>query len=253
MTVDAWVVGTFGQVYEVCWEGIQPYNIKNRDVYWRRYKIQETLYVGQWRLSSLQSRHLGTSHISPNYHQLPCHIFLNLNDGLSKMILVLGKARSHWEPNLGCKGAESPGWFDVLPKSSAWDMMHTQARCCDKAVNHQLPRAAAFWIICLGPMEESSSLTQNLMQICCSTCSAILNVTATQYTCLFNSIYCSHGLVQWSHHCLHTSIPAHSSWWLHQCCANLSHYINNGWTYFWTGHMCVWVCVCVYTYTLMVI
>ena len=28
---------------------------------------------------------------------------------LSKVILVLGKARSHRAPNLGCKGAESPG------------------------------------------------------------------------------------------------------------------------------------------------
>ena len=49
--------------------------MKNRDIYWRRYKRQETLYIGQWRLSPLQSRHLGTSHGSPNCHQLPCHIF----------------------------------------------------------------------------------------------------------------------------------------------------------------------------------
>ena len=45
-------------------------------------KIQETLYIGQWHLSPLQSRHLGTSHSSPNHHQLPCHIFLNLTDSL---------------------------------------------------------------------------------------------------------------------------------------------------------------------------
>ena len=55
---------------------------KNRDIYWGKYKIQETLYIVQWHLSPLQSRHLGTSHSSPNHHQLPHHIFLNLTDGL---------------------------------------------------------------------------------------------------------------------------------------------------------------------------
>ena len=39
--------------------------MKNRDIYWRRYKTQETSYIGQWPLSPLQSRHLGTSHSSP--------------------------------------------------------------------------------------------------------------------------------------------------------------------------------------------
>ena len=48
-------------------EGIQTCNMKNRDFYWRRYRIQETLYTGQWCLIPLQSRHLGTSHSSPNY------------------------------------------------------------------------------------------------------------------------------------------------------------------------------------------
>ena len=48
----------------VCPGNIQPCNMKNRDIYWRRCKIQETLYIGQWHLSPLQSRHLGTSHSS---------------------------------------------------------------------------------------------------------------------------------------------------------------------------------------------
>ena len=49
---------------EVCPEGIQPCKMKNRDIYSRRYEIQETLYIGQWRLSPLQSSHLGTTHSS---------------------------------------------------------------------------------------------------------------------------------------------------------------------------------------------
>jgi len=33
-------------------------------------------------------------------------------------ILALGKARSRREPNLGCRGADRPGWCDALPKIS---------------------------------------------------------------------------------------------------------------------------------------
>ena len=33
-------------------------------MYWRTYKIQKTLFIGQWHLSPLPSRHLGTSHSS---------------------------------------------------------------------------------------------------------------------------------------------------------------------------------------------
>ena len=80
-------VGYYQRIYksEVCLQSIQPWNIKNRDIYWKRYKIQETLYIGKWCLSPLQSRHLETSHSSPNCHQLPCHIFLNLTDGLKSL------------------------------------------------------------------------------------------------------------------------------------------------------------------------
>ena len=63
---------------------------------------------------------------------------------LSKEILVLGKAKSHRAPNLGFRGAESPGGVDVSPKISARDVMHEGARCRDEAANHQLPIAAAF-------------------------------------------------------------------------------------------------------------
>ena len=71
---------------------------------------------------------------------------------------------------------------------------------------------AAFWIIWIVSTEECSSLTQNLMQICCYTRSVILNVTATQYSYSLNSINCPHWLVQWSHHCSHMCIPVHSPW-----------------------------------------
>ena len=72
-------------MYEVCPEGIQPHHMKNRDIYWRRHMIQETLYTGQWRLSPLQSRYLGTSHSSPSHLQLPRRIFLHLIYGLKSL------------------------------------------------------------------------------------------------------------------------------------------------------------------------
>ena len=76
------------------------------------------------------------------------------------MILVLGKAGSHRAPNLGCMGAESPGWLDVSPKNSSWDMMHELACCRDEAANHQLPIATGFWIIQTVSTEECLSLTK---------------------------------------------------------------------------------------------
>ena len=90
--------------------------------------------------------------------------------------------------------------------------MHERAHCPDEAANHQLPIAAAFWIIWIVSAEECLSVTQNLMQICCSTRSVILNVMATQYTCSFNGIYHPHWLVQGSRHCPLMHIPVHSPW-----------------------------------------
>ena len=109
----------------------------------------------------------------------------------------------------GLWGADSPGWFDVAPKICGRHG-HEWAGCPDEAANHQLSIAAAFWIIWRVSMEESSSFMQNLMQIFCSTCSVILNVTATQVTCSLYSVYCPQWLVQWSCHFLHMHIPVHS-------------------------------------------
>ena len=39
-------INTYTYIYIVFPEGIQPCNMKNRDIYWRRYKIQEPLYTG---------------------------------------------------------------------------------------------------------------------------------------------------------------------------------------------------------------
>ena len=160
--------------------------MKNRDIYWKRYKVQETLYVGQGCLSPLPSSHPRTSQFSQSPSAAPLYFpeshWWSEISFLSKVILVLEKARSHRAPNLGYSGAESPGWFDVSPKNSAWDVMYEQACCCIEAANQQLPIAAAFWVIQIVSMEECSSLMQNLMQIHCSTHTVILNVTAIYNT-----------------------------------------------------------------------
>ena len=124
--------------------------MKSRDIYWRRYKILQTLYIGQWLLSPLQSRHLGTAHSFPSCLQPPSLIFPKYEifpkshrqseiSSISKVILVLGKARSHKEPNLGSSGSESAGWFDVSLKTphDTWCMSGTLSwRSCQSPVGH---------------------------------------------------------------------------------------------------------------------
>ena len=131
---------------------------------------------------------------------------------LSKVILVLGKARSLRAPNLGYRGLSHPG-----------DLISPKKLCtrCDVWVSMLL------WWNCQPPVAHgcgllshpnSFHLTQNVMQVHCSTHSVILNVTATQYTYSVNGVYHPHWLVQWSCHCSHMGIPVHS--------AGLPGYIN---------------------------
>ena len=144
----------------------QPGNMKNRDMYWRRDKIQETLYIGQWCLSPLQSGHLGTSHSSPNCHwrsEIP---------SLSKVISVWGKARSCRAPNLGVGVLSHLGDLMFHEKT----LLET---CCMSRhlvvmkLPSQLSVGVAFWMSQVVSTEECSSLKQNLMQIHCSSCSVI--------------------------------------------------------------------------------
>ena len=124
-------------------------------------------------------------------------------------------------------------------------MMHEWVWCCDEAADHHLPIAAAFWIIWTVSMEECSSLTQNLMQIDCSSHSITKNVGATQYTCSLYCIYRPHWLVEWViivHTCAFQStllgcqvtsmLPKPLS--LYQQVADL---------FFWTGLICTKICM----------
>ena len=162
--------------------------------------------LAPWDLTQLSQSPSAAPSYFPDCHWWPEISFP------SKVIAVLGKARSYRAPNLGCRGAESPGWFDILPKNSAQDIMHEQVCFHEEAADHQLPMAVTFWIIQIVSVEECSSLTQNSVHIQRTTCSVILNVTATQHTCWLNNFYCPHWLAQWSRLCSHTHIPVHSPW-----------------------------------------
>ena len=94
-------------LYRVCPEDIQTFTMKNRDIYWRKYKRKETLYIGQWCLSLLQIGHLGASTVLPIpstvLYFLESHRWSEISS-FSKVTLVLEKASSCRAPNLGYRG-----------------------------------------------------------------------------------------------------------------------------------------------------
>ena len=161
----------------------------------------------------LQSRPLGTSHSSPNRHQLPCRIFLNLINDLKS--LPFQRWFYFWEkpdraPNLGCREAESPGWFAVSQKNctrrdawvgtlSWWSCQAPVAHSCS-LLNH--PNSFLGGMFKLYAKSDADSLLYSVSS----------NATATQYTRSLNGIHCPHWLVQWSCHCSRMLVLVHSPW-----------------------------------------
>ena len=131
------------------------------------------MYIRHWCLGPIKVGTLGPHTVLPV--AISCPIVFSWMLSMIWNLLPfkgdfkLGKARSCRAPSLGCKGNVLPGWFDVSPQKSAGDVMHEQSCCHNEDANHQLPKAAAFWIVWIVSPEEYSSLTQNLMQIHCST------------------------------------------------------------------------------------
>ena len=190
--------------------------MKKRDIYWRRYRLEETLYIRQWCLSPLQSSTLGPHIVPPITISCPV-IFSWMSSTVWNLFPFKGDFS--WEKS---KVAGHQIWAvgelshlgDLMfcQKNFAQDVMHEWVHYRDEAANHQLPIAAGFWIIQIVSMEKCSSLMQNLTQIHCPTHSVILNVMATQHTCSLNGICHPHWLVQWSLHCSLMHIPVHSPW-----------------------------------------
>ena len=126
--------------------------------------------------------------------------------------------------------------------------IHEWACCRDEAANHQLPIAAAFWIIQIVSTEEWSSLAQNLLQSFCSTHSVILNATTTQYTCSCNGIYHPHWSVQCSHRCSCMCFPVHSLWlpgYL-DVMQTVVFILTIAWLFLDRPCIFIYVCICIY-------
>ena len=177
--------------------------MNKRDTYYRKYRIQETLYIGQWCFSPLQSRHLGTSHRS-------LLMAAHTHSTFSGALLIAGL------PECGSLSIDSQSFLKCL--------------CHIICIAFIASSTKAFWIIQIVSMEEGSSLMQNLLQIHCSTYLVILNAMATQYTCSLSGVYQPQWLIT-----VKSSLFTHShssplslAVRLHQCHTNCSHYINNG-------------------------
>ena len=147
-------------------------------------------------------------------------------------MLVLGKARSLSEPNLGCRGAESPGWFDILPKN---------CRRCDTWAGMLL------WWSCQSPVAHSCGLLSHLSN--CHGGVFKLNTKFDADSLLYllshfeNDGRTVHTLTQRrlappltstvkSSLFTHThSSPLSLAARLQGCCADCYCYINNSWTF----------------------
>ena len=125
---------------------------------------------------------------------------------------------------------------DAWAGALSWWSCQSPVAHCSGLLNH-------LNIFCGG---ECSNLMHNLMQIHCSTCSVILSVMTTQYTCSLNDVYRPHWLGQWSRHCSQTHIPVPSPWLPGYIKNNkLFCYVNNGWTF---SRQTLYVCIYVYMY-----
>ena len=117
--------------------------------------------------------------------------------------------------NLGCRGAWSPGWFDVLFAKILCKRFDAWAGAllwwsCQSPVAHSCGLLNYANSFCGGMFKLNAKFDADLLLY--SLYSLILNVMATQYTCSLNGVYCSHWLVLWSHHYSHICIPVHSPW-----------------------------------------
>ena len=117
----------------------------------------------------------------------------------------MGKAKSCRAPNLGFRGAESPGWFDVSPKNSA---------------------CALLWWSCQWPATHSCGLLNHLncfrrgmFKRNTKFDADLLLYSLSHFECHGHTVHMltqqrlpPHCLVQWSHHCSHMRMPVLSPW-----------------------------------------
>ena len=150
---------------------------------------------------------------------------------LSKVILVLGRASSCRAPNLGCRGAESPGLFDVSQNNSAPDVTHEWVLS---------------WWSCQSPVAHSCGLLNHPSSFCGGMYKLDEKFDADSLLSLFSHFECDgHTVPMLTQWCLPPpltsavkslfsnvlSSPLPLAARLHRCCTHCSGYIDNGWTF----------------------
>ena len=166
---------------------------------------------------------------------------------LSKVILVWGKARSPSTPNLGCRGwvtwviwcfmknlcTRRDPWAGTSPW---WSCQSPVARSCG-LLNH--PNSFRRGMFKINSKFDADLLLYLLCHFECNghtihmltQCHPSSPLTSTVKSSLFTHAHSS---------------PLCLAARLHWCGANHSHYINNGWNFFWTYLVCthIYMCVC---------
>ena len=207
--------------------------MKNRDTYWRRYKIQETLYIVPFKVGTL-----GPHTILPISISCPI-IFSWISSTVWNLFAFkgdssFGKNRKFQGAKSGLGGGELSHLGDLMfhKKNSAEDVMREWEYCRDKVASHQLPIAVAFWTIQivsqgmfkLNAKFDADSLLYLLSHFECHGHAVhILTqkclpppLTSTVKSSLFTHVHSS------------PLVLAARLYWGH---ANCSHCINNGWTF----------------------
>ena len=189
--------------------------MKNRDIYWRRYKkhcTQDNDASVPFEVGTLGPHTLLPFVISCPLYFPESHWWSEISS-LSKMTLVLGKVRSGRATNLGCRVVVShlcdlmfcqktlnkmryDAWADLL---SWWSCQSPVAHRCS-FLNHRNSFQGGMFE--LNTKFEADLLLYSLNH---------LNAMAT-HLCSLNGIYHHQWLVQWSCHCSCMHIPVHSPW-----------------------------------------
>ena len=152
---------------------------------------------------------------------------------LSKVVLVSGKARSHRAPNLGCRRC----WITWV----IWYFTKKLWTRCD------VWAGTLFWWSCQSPVAQSCSLLNHLSSFHGGLFKLNTRFDADSLLYLLSHFECnSHMVHMLTQQCLLPPLSStvksslftqvHSSPLsliarLHRSHANLSHYINNGWTF----------------------
>ena len=206
------------------------------------YKIQETLYTGQWCLSPIRSRHLGPHTVLPIAIRCPVvfpesHQWSEISS-LSKVDFSFGKSQKSQGTKSGLQG----GWV-------TWEIGCFAKNLCMR----RDAQAGMLWWSCQSPVSHSWGLLNHLDSFRGGMFKLNAKFDADSLFYLLSHFECDghtlHMLTQWcpppsltstvtSSLFTHAySSPLSLATRLHRCHANHSLYINSGWIFLDRHHM----------------